>query len=99
MTKAIEKTINADAIVFNILEGKDDEEMVSLLDVNTLERDVVIFDLTKTEYISSKFIGILVSFQQSITTAGKKMLISGVSPTVKQVFDCMGLFKVFKVLE
>ena len=94
----IEKTINNEAIVFNVFSGKDSENLEGMVDLNNLERDVVIVDLSKTTTISSQFVGYLVRMNSEITKQGKKFLISGTNPTVKSVFECAGVEKLFKII-
>lgn len=92
----IEKTINNDAVVYTVTDANDDV-LNSLFDINTVERDVIIFDLTKTENISSKFIGTLSNIQKDIGE-NKKLIISGASQSVKNVLKSMSMDQHFKIV-
>ena len=52
-------------------------------------------DLSGLEYISSKAIRVLISFQQRILAQGGSLKIISIQPAVREVFDMTGLSKSF----
>jgi anti-anti-sigma regulatory factor len=93
---SIEKTVNDDAVVYTVTDAND-ELLNSLFDINTIERDVIIFDLVKTENISSKFISTLSNIQKEVN-GKKKFIISGASQSVKNVLKSMSMDQYFKIV-
>ena len=59
--------------------------MVVLDNVKELE-----FDLSEVDYISSAGLRIFLGSQQKMTGSGGKMVLSGVRPIVKEIFDIVG---------
>ena len=59
--------------------------MVVLDNVKELE-----FDLSEVDYISSAGLRIFLGSQQKMTASGGKMVLSGVRPIVKEIFDIVG---------
>lgn len=59
--------------------------MVVLDNVKELE-----FDLSAVDYISSAGLRIFLGAQQKMTDAGGKMVLSGVRPIVREIFDIVG---------
>ena len=55
--------------------------------------DELVFDLTKVDYISSAGLRVLLASQKKMS--GKKMLILGACPAVKEVFDITGFSDIF----
>ena len=60
-------------------------KMVVLDGVKELE-----FDLSEVDYISSAGLRIFLGSQQKMTASGGKMVLSGVRPIVKEIFDIVG---------
>jgi anti-anti-sigma factor len=60
-------------------------KMVILDNVKELE-----FDLSEVDYISSAGLRIFLGSQQKMTASGGKMVLSGVRPIVKEIFDIVG---------
>jgi len=60
-------------------------KMVVLDNVKELE-----FDLAEVDYISSAGLRIFLGSQQKMTASGGKMVLSGVRPIVKEIFDIVG---------
>lgn len=52
-------------------------------------------EVSGLEYISSKAIRVLISFQQAIRSKGGSLKLTGVQPAVREVFDMTGLSKSF----
>ncbi len=48
------------------------------------------FDLSEVDYISSAGLRIFLGSQQKMTGSGGKMVLSGVRPIVKEIFDIVG---------
>lgn len=55
--------------------------------------DELVFDLSQVDYISSAGLRVLLSSQKKM--AGKKMVISGSRPAVKEVFEITGFSDIF----
>jgi len=53
----------------------------------------LVFDLTQVDYISSAGLRVLLASQKKM--AGKKMVIAGARPAVKEVFDITGFSDIF----
>ena len=64
--------------------------MVVLDNVKELE-----FDLSEVDYISSAGLRIFLGSQQKMSSAGGKMVLSGVRPIVKDIFDIVGFSDAF----
>ena len=60
-------------------------KMVVLDNVKELE-----FNLSEVDYISSAGLRIFLGSQQKMTASGGKMVLSGVRPIVKEIFDIVG---------
>ena len=55
----------------------------------------VVFDLADVDYISSAGLRIFLATHQKITAAGGSMVLTGVRPIVKEIFDIVGFSDVF----
>lgn len=53
----------------------------------------LVFDLSEVDYISSAGLRVLLSSQKKM--AGKKMVVKGSRPAVKEVFDITGFSDIF----
>ena len=53
----------------------------------------LVFDLSKVDYVSSAGLRVLLASQKKM--AGKKMVIVGACPAVKEVFDITGFSDIF----
>jgi anti-anti-sigma factor len=58
----------------------------------------VIFDFSRTEYIASAGLRVLLSTTRTIMKAGGKVALSSLSPQVKQVFEIAGFTKIFSIV-
>lgn len=56
-------------------------------------------DFSGLEYISSAGIGVILSHQDEIYQNGGKILFSGLSPKVLNVFQLLGLNQLYQILE
>lgn len=52
-------------------------------------------DFSQLEYISSKAIRVLISFQQRVIAQGGSLKVVNVQPTVMEIFDMTGLSRSF----
>ena len=57
----------------------------------------VVFDFSKTEYISSAGLRVLLSTTRTLMKAGSKVALSSLSPQVRQVFEIAGFTKIFTI--
>lgn len=53
------------------------------------------FDLSEVDYISSAGLRIFLGTQQKMEASGGKMMLSGVKPIVKDIFDIVGFADAF----
>lgn len=53
------------------------------------------FDLSKVDYISSAGLRIFLGAHQKMESTGGKMVLSGVNPIVKDIFDVVGFSDAF----
>ncbi len=97
-------TENKDGIHFVHVNGEIDAESSIYLDnafkeaLENGERKVIT-DLTKLKYISSAGLGVFISHLDSFNTEGVKLVLFGISETVKQVFDILGLEKLLQIVK
>lgn len=59
--------------------------------------DRVIFDFSKTEYVASAGLRVLLSTTRSILKTGGTVVLSSLSPQVRQVFEIAGFTKIFTI--
>jgi anti-anti-sigma factor len=57
----------------------------------------VLFDFSKTEYIASAGLRVLLSTTRTLMKAGSKVALSSLSPQVRQVFEIAGFTKIFTI--
>lgn len=55
----------------------------------------VVFDLAGVDYISSAGLRVFLATHQKITAAGGGMVLTGVRPIVREIFDVVGFSDVF----
>ena len=55
----------------------------------------IVFDLAEVDYISSAGLRIFFATHQKMTAAGGRMVLTGVRPIVKEIFDIVGFSEVF----
>ena len=89
-----------DGIVTVAVQGELDTDTSSKFqqDVEPLgeRQDLAVeLNLESLEYISSKAIRVLISFQQRILSKGGSFKITGIQPAVREVFDMTGLSESF----
>ena len=66
-------------------------ELESAVQLEGIEE--LVFDLSQVDYISSAGLRVLLASQKKMT--GKKMVISGSRPAVKEVFEITGFSDIF----
>jgi anti-anti-sigma regulatory factor len=92
-----EKTVNQDAVVFVIKSFKDDENFLTFLDFCNLEKDIVIFDCSKIDSVSNKFISTLLNFQRN--SQKKKIMIQlNNSSSMKNILESIDCDKILKII-
>ena len=57
----------------------------------------VLFDFSRTEYIASAGLRVLLSTTRTLMKAGSKVALSSLSPQVRQVFEIAGFTKIFTI--
>jgi len=70
------------------------DELNSLWDTLT---DSLLFDFTELDYISSAGLRVILMAQKKINESGRKMEITGVKDTVKEVFEITGFSEIIKI--
>ena len=63
------------------------------------ETTKVLCDFSKTEYISSFGLRIILSLSKKINKSGGQIVLSSMSPSVYEVFKISGFAKIFKILD
>ena len=59
----------------------------------------VLIDLEELEYISSAGLGVFISYLEEFKEKEKKMVLFGLKPKVKEVFEILGLQHIIKMVE
>ena len=100
MKSKIEKIVNATAVMIMFtgqLDLKDSRELSKLMDVEKLERDVVVFDLTKAIYISSSVLGQMVAIRSKLNSVNlREPIIVGCNEQIFNLFELTGVAHFFK---
>lgn len=96
----VEKTINNEAVMVTFsgqIELAGVRELDKLIDMDNVERDVVIFDFTKAEYISSSILGWLTGFRSKLVADNKREpIIIGCNDKVHNLFAITGIVNLFQ---
>lgn len=66
-----------------------------LHDANTHLGDVITLDCTDMPYICSSGLRVFLQMHKDVTAAGGKLIIKGLQPMVKNVFDMTGFSQIF----
>lgn len=88
-----------DAFVIS-LEGEFDlAERARLLDAFavTTSSPIVIINFEKTRYLDSTVLECLVALERAITERGGKLILVGIRPEIRRIFDVCGLERLFEV--
>lgn len=86
------KTIYIDGPLdaIHLEEIKDD-----LAEVKTCLGDVIVLDCTSMSYICSSGLRVFLQMHKDVAAAGGKLVIKGLQPLVKNVFDMTGFSQIF----
>lgn len=76
---------------------KEMEESVDTLELGI--GDVVVVDCTGMDYICSSGLRLFLKLYQRIAAEGCKLIIKGLQPLVKSVFDMSGFSHIFNIEE
>ena len=57
----------------------------------------LVCDFSETEYISSIGVGVLMSVYKRLKKAGGDVILSGLKPKVRSIFETAGLLQIFTV--
>ena len=69
----------------------------SLQDVLVGSHKDIIINLRLVNYMDSSVLGVLVNFQKSAKDQGKNLIITGLSPSIKKIFELTKLDKYFEI--
>ena len=89
-------------IVVNLTQERLDITIANSLlqnlgDIITKPPKGIILNLRHVNYMDSAVLGVLVNFQKKIKDAGKTLVVTGLSPAIKKVFQLTKLDKFFKI--
>ncbi len=59
----------------------------------------ILIDLQNLEYISSAGLGVFISYLEELKEKERKMILFGLKPKVKEVFEILGLQHIIKMVE
>ena len=88
LTVYIDGPLNAQAL-------DEVQEKINSLEVNT--GDIVVMDCTEMSYICSSGLRIFLAMHKDVTQRGSKLIIRGLQPLVKNVFDMTGFSHIFNM--
>ena len=72
----VDKTVNKDAIVISVVRGDEKDKLKEILNIDNLERNVIIFDFSNTIYLNSAFISDLIEIHEKSLKNNFKLIIS-----------------------
>ena len=100
MKPKVEKTVNATAVMITLtgqLDASDSKELSKVMNVEKLERDVVVFDLSRAVYISSSVLGQMVPIRSKLNTINyREPIIVGCNEQIFNLFELTGVAHFFK---
>lgn len=100
MKSKVEKTVNATAIMITMtgqLDVVDSREIAKVIDVDRLERDVVVFDMSKVTYISSSVLGQMVAVRSKLNAVNyREPIVLGCNEQIFNLFEITGVAHLFK---
>lgn len=88
LTVYIDGPLNAQAL-------DEVQEKINNLEINT--GDLVVMDCTEMSYICSSGLRIFLAMHKNVTQRGSKLIIRGLQPLVKNVFDMTGFTQIFNI--
>ena len=100
MKPKVEKTVNATAIMITLtgqLDVLDSREIAKVIDVDQLERDVIVFDMSKATYISSSVLGQMVAIRSKLNAINyREPIVLGCNEQIFNLFEMTGVAHLFK---
>ena len=92
----------SDSIVVNITQERLDITVATKLlndlqDILSKTPVTVILNLRLVNYMDSSVLGVLVNFQKKIKEANKKLIVTGLSPSIKKIFELTKLNLFFTI--
>ena len=69
----------------------------AILPARTKEQKAVVLSLAEVPYVSSAGLRVLLIGAKAAKTAGNRLVITGLSPAVREVFDISGFSKIFTI--
>ena len=97
MKAKVEKTVNNEAIVVSLIGEAINIELFGKLNIEDIERDVLIFDLAKCDYISSSVLGWMVGVRSSLIMQNKREpIVTGANEKILSLFEITGVINLFK---
>ena len=69
----------------------------AVLPTRTREAKAVVLSLAEVPYVSSAGLRVLLIGAKAAKAAGNKLIITGLSPAVREVFDISGFSKIFTI--
>lgn len=72
-------------------------ELEAVLPVRTQAHPKVVLDLAETPYVSSAGLRVLLIGAKGARAAGHKLVLAGLSPSVREVFDISGFTTIFAI--
>lgn len=100
MKPKVEKTVNATAVMITLtgqLDVVDSREIEKVIDADRLERDVIVFDMSKVTYISSSVLGQMVAVRSKLNAINyREPIILGCNEQIFNLFEITGVAHLFK---
>lgn len=72
-------------------------ELEAILPVRVREQAAVVLSLSDVPYVSSAGLRVLLIGAKAAKAAGNKLVLTGLSPAVREVFDISGFSKIFTI--
>lgn len=72
-------------------------ELEAVLPARTQANAKVVLDLSETPYVSSAGLRVLLIGAKAARAAGHKLVLAGLSPSVREVFDISGFTSIFAI--
>lgn len=72
-------------------------ELEAVLPGRVRDHDAVVLDLSGVPYVSSAGLRVLLIGAKAAKAAGHRLIITGVAPAVREVFDISGFSKIFTI--
>lgn len=79
------------------LDSSSAGALEAVLPARTKDRPAVVLNLADVPYVSSAGLRVLLIGAKAAKAAGNKLVITGLSPAVREVFDISGFSKIFTI--